>query len=390
MVAVTFPDGASRQFDPGVTGFDIAKSISPSLAKRSVAMTVDGALVDLLTPLDRDAKIEFVSREDPRALELIRHDAAHVLAEAVQELYPGTQVTIGPTTDEGFYYDFYREKPFTPEDLEAIEKAANEEVKKDHKFVRKEVSKEEALALFGRMGEKFKLEIIEDIFAKGAKTLSLYEHGDWVDFCLGPHGPSTGRVGVIKLLTVAGAYWRGDPRNAQLQRIYGTAFFNQKELDAHLKQIEEAKKRDHRKLGRELDLFSLNDEIGGGLVLWHPKGGMLRKIIEDYEKAKAAGIKVWQVGDTAYRPDQWQNIFAQSVDIVLPPINGAFGNMNGIEAAKLAAAAHAKVVIPCHFWMFAQHHGDPLEFLDACKEFAPEVRPMLMTQGERFIYQRQA
>jgi threonyl-tRNA synthetase len=192
----------------------------------------------------------------------------------VQRLFPGTQVTIGPTTDDGFYYDFHRETPFTPDDLAAIEKAANEEIKKDLPFVRREVSKEEALALFGRLGEKFKLEIIEDIFAKGAKTLSLYAHGDWVDFCLGPHGPSTGRVGVIKLTSVAGAYWRGDHRNAQLQRIYGTAFFTQKELDAWVHQQEEARKRDHRKLGKELDLFGFHPAAPGA-VFWTAKGTVI-------------------------------------------------------------------------------------------------------------------
>ena len=202
----------------------------------------------------------------------MRHDAAHIVATVVQRLFPGTQVTIGPTTEDGFYYDFARDKPFTPEDLEAIEKAANEEIKAGPPVRRARRSRsEEALALFDKLGEKFKLEIIEDIFAKGAKTLTLYKHGDWVDFCLGPHGPSTGRVGVIKLLSVAGAYWRGDHRNAQLQRIYGTAFFDKKELDALPHQQEEARKRDHRKLGKELDLFAFHD-VAPGAVFWMPHG----------------------------------------------------------------------------------------------------------------------
>jgi threonyl-tRNA synthetase len=189
-------------------------------------------------------------------------------------------VTIGPSTEEGFYYDFYRETPFTPEDLEKIEKAANEELKKDLPFVRKEVSREEALALFKKLGEKFKVEIVEDIFAKGAKTLTLYSHGDWVDFCLGPHAPSTGKVGVIKLLNVAGAYWRGDHRNAQLQRIYGTAFFEKKDLDAWLKQQEEAKKRDHRKLGKELDLFAFHPAAPGA-VFWTHRGTLLFNVLSN-------------------------------------------------------------------------------------------------------------
>jgi threonyl-tRNA synthetase len=227
-ITITLPDGATKSVPAGTTVADFVRTqIGPGLAKSALYARVDGEDKDLSAKLDHDAKIAIVTPKDPAALELIRHDAAHIVASVVQRLFPGTQVTIGPSTDEGFYYDFFREKPFTPEDLEAIEKAANEEVKRDLPFVRKEVSKEEALALFGKLGEKFKLEIVEDIFNRGAKTLSLYSHGDWVDFCLGPHGPSTGKVGVIKLLSVAGAYWRGDHRNAQLQRIYGTAFFSQ-------------------------------------------------------------------------------------------------------------------------------------------------------------------
>ncbi len=271
-VSITLPDGSQKSVPPGTTIADFVRTqIGPGLAKVALYAKYDDAEVDLAKPLDHDGKLSIVTPKDPAALELIRHDAAHIVASVVQRLFPGTQVTIGPSTDEGFYYDFFREKPFTPEDLEAIEKAANEEVKRDLPFVRKEVSKEEALALFGKLGEKFKLEIVEDIFNRGAKTLSLYSHGDWVDFCLGPHGPSTGRVGVIKLLSVAGAYWRGDHRNPQLQRIYGTAFFTQKELDAWLHQQEEAKKRDHRRLGKELDLFHFHPAAPGA-VFWTAKG----------------------------------------------------------------------------------------------------------------------
>ncbi len=274
-VTITLPDGSLKQVPAGTTIADFVRTqIGTGLAKAALFARYDGADVDLTHPLDHDGKLAIFTPKTPEGLDLVRHDAAHIVASVVQRLFPGTQVTIGPTTDEGFYYDFYREKPFTPEDLEAIEKAANEEVRKDHAFVRKEVSKEEALALFRDLGEKFKLEIIEDIFAKGAKTLSLYSHGDWVDFCLGPHGPSTGRVGVIKLLSVAGAYWRGDHRNAQLQRIYGTAFFSQKELDAWVHQQEEARKRDHRKLGKELDLFAFHPAAPGA-VFWTHKGTVI-------------------------------------------------------------------------------------------------------------------
>jgi threonyl-tRNA synthetase len=266
------PDGAEKHVPAGTTIADFVRTqIGPGLAKAALFARYDGVDVDLTHKLDHSGSLAIFTSKNPEGLDLVRHDAAHIVASVVQRLFPGTQVTIGPTTDEGFYYDFARDKPFTAEDLEAIEKAANEEIRKDHAFVRKEVSRDEALALFGRMGEKFKLEIIEDIFAKGAQTLSLYSHGDWVDFCLGPHGPSTGRVGVIKLLSVAGAYWRGDHRNAQLQRIYGTAFFSQKELDAWLHQQEEAKKRDHRKLGKELDLFAFHPAAPGA-VFWTARG----------------------------------------------------------------------------------------------------------------------
>jgi threonyl-tRNA synthetase len=274
-VTITLPDGSSKQTAAGTTIADFVRTqIGPGLAKAALFAKYDGAEVDLTAPLDHSGTLSIYTAKNPESLDLVRHDAAHIVASVVQRLFPGTQVTIGPTTEEGFYYDFFREKPFTPEDLEAIEKAANEEIKKDLPFARKEVSKEEALALFGRLGEKFKLEIIEDIFNKGAKTLSLYTHGDWVDFCLGPHGPSTGRVGVIKLLSVAGAYWRGDHRNAQLQRIYGTAFFSQKELDAWVHQQEEARKRDHRKLGKELDLFGFHPAAPGA-VFWTARGTVI-------------------------------------------------------------------------------------------------------------------
>jgi threonyl-tRNA synthetase len=274
-VTITLPDGAQKSVPAGTTVGDFVRTqISAGLAKAALFGKFNGNEVDLTAPLDRDGTLAVFTTKNPESLRLIRHDAAHVVASVVQRLFPGTQVTIGPDTDEGFYYDFYRETPFTPADLEAIEKASNEEIKKDLPFVRKEVSKDEALALFGKLGEKFKLEIIEDIFAKGAATLSLYSHGDWVDFCLGPHGPSTGKVGVIKILSVAGAYWRGDHRNAQLQRIYGTAFHTQKELDAWMHQQEEARKRDHRKVGKELDLFAFH-KAAPGAVFWTHKGTIL-------------------------------------------------------------------------------------------------------------------
>src|SRR5512140_3918319 len=257
LVKVTLPDGSQKEVARGTTVLDfVREKIGAGLAKAAYVARLDGEPVDLSRPLDRDARLEVVTTKNPEALEVARHDAAHVMASVVQRLYPGTQVTIGPSIEDGFYYDFAREKPFTPEDLEKIEAGIREEIQADHPFVREEISMDDAIALFERQGEKYKVEIVKDIAAKGAKTLTLYKHGDWVDFCLGPHGPSTGRIGVVKLLNVAGAYWRGDARNAMLQRIYGTAFFDKKDLEAYLHKVEEVKKRDHRKLGPALGLFA--------------------------------------------------------------------------------------------------------------------------------------
>src|ERR1700704_4830663 len=238
MVALTFPDGARREYPQNITGLDIAKGISPSLAKRTVAMALDGALADLTDPIEKDAKIEFVSREDPRALELIRHDAAHVLAEAVQSLWPGTQVTIGPVIENGFYYDFFRNQPFTPEDFPAIEKRMREIIARDERFKKSVVSREEAKSLFEKKGEAFKIELIDAI--PSDQDLKLYSQGEWTDLCRGPHMTSTGKVGeAFKLMKVAGAYWRGDSNKPMLSRIYATAFAKKEELDAYLKQLEE-------------------------------------------------------------------------------------------------------------------------------------------------------
>jgi threonyl-tRNA synthetase len=280
-VKVTLPDGSQKEAARGTRVADFVKEkIGPGLAKAAVFAKLDGVAVDLSKAIDADARLEVFTTKSPEALEVARHDAAHVMASVVQKLYPGTQVTIGPSVEEGFYYDFAREKPFTPEDLEAIEKATNEAIKADLPFVRSEVSADEAVRLFEGLGEKYKVEIVRDIVAKGAKTLTLYRHGDWVDFCLGPHGPSTGRIGVVKLLSVAGAYWRGDSRNAMLQRIYGTAFFDRKALDEHLARLEEVKKRDHRKLGPALGLFAFH-EWAPGAAFWLPNGTTLYNVLTD-------------------------------------------------------------------------------------------------------------
>jgi threonyl-tRNA synthetase len=280
MVALTFPDGARRDYPQGTTGLDIAKGISPSLAKRTVAMALDGVVADLSDPIEKDAKIEFLNREDPRALELIRHDAAHVLAEAVQALWPGTQVTIGPVIENGFYYDFYRNQPFTPEDLPAIEKKMREIIARDAAFTKEEWSREKTKDVFRDKGEQFKVELVDAI--PGNEPIKIYKQGEWFDLCRGPHMTSTGKVGnAFKLMKVAGAYWRGDSKREMLSRIYGTAFAKPEELDAYLKQIEEAEKRDHRKLGREMDLFHFQEEAPGS-VFWHAKGWSLFQSLENY------------------------------------------------------------------------------------------------------------
>ncbi|NBS34466.1 MAG: threonine--tRNA ligase [Methylocystaceae bacterium] len=289
MISVTFPDGASRHFDAGVSGVDIAKSISPSLAKRTVAMTLDGVLVDLEAAVERNAKIEFVSRDDPRALELIRHDAAHVLAEAVQELYPETQVTIGPVIENGFYYDFYRAEPFTLEDLPVIEKKMREIIARDAKITREVWQRGDAKTWFIAKGEAFKGELIDSI--KSDEPLSIYKQGNWLDLCRGPHLPSVGKIGgAFKLMKVAGAYWRGDSTRPMLSRIYGTAWANQEDLDAYLHRLEEAERRDHRRLGREMDLFHFQEE-GPGAIFWHAKGWTLFQTLVSYmrRRQKIAG-----------------------------------------------------------------------------------------------------
>ncbi len=281
LVHVTLPDGSAKDARKGTRVAEFVKEqIGAGLARAAYVAKLDGEMVDLARPLERDARLEVVTTKSPEALEVARHDAAHVMASVVQKLFPGTQVTIGPAIEDGFYYDFARETPFTPEDLEKIEKGVAEEIKADHPFVREEVSMEAALELFASKGETFKVEIVKDIAARGAKTLTLYRHGDWVDFCLGPHGPSTGRLGVVKLMSVAGAYWRGDPKNPMLQRIYGTQFFDKKALEEHLARLEEARKRDHRKLGPQLGLFAFH-EYAPGAAFWLPHGTILFNVLRD-------------------------------------------------------------------------------------------------------------
>ncbi|HEY6490906.1 MAG: threonine--tRNA ligase [Terracidiphilus sp.] len=317
-IAIHLPDGSIKEVPQGTTPFDIANSISPRLAAAAIVARItpvagsseniardgqpspDGQsesdseaamyaaesssaprLVDLSTPLDADARLELIKENDPDALKVVRHSAAHVMATAVLELFPETKLGHGPATDSGFFYDFYREKPFTPEDLAAIEKKMAEVVARDERFVRQYEPREQALENFQRDGDFMKTHFVTRFTVPGSEV-SFYRNGNFSDFCRGPHVPSTGRVKAVKLTKVAGAYWLGDEKNPQLQRIYGTAFFSQKEMDAHFQRLEEAARRDHRVLGKQLDLFSIQELAGAGLIFWHPKGAIIRKVMEDW------------------------------------------------------------------------------------------------------------
>lgn len=280
MVSIKLPDSSVLSFDGVTDGAQIAAKIGAGLAKAALAIKVNGKLQDLATPITTDADIDIITAKSPEGLDIIRHTCSHVMAQAVQELYPETQVTIGPAIENGFYYDFAREKPFTPADLEAIEKRMAEIVDRDEPVVREEKSREDAIAFFKKKGEKYKVELIEDLPADA--VISFYKQGDFIDLCRGPHLPSTGKVGkAFKLMKVAGAYWRGDSSREQLQRIYGTAWADKKALDAYLVQLEEAEKRDHRKLGREMDLFHFED-VAPGDIFWHPHGWTLFQTLINY------------------------------------------------------------------------------------------------------------
>ncbi|NIZ02369.1 threonine--tRNA ligase [Thalassospira lucentensis] len=291
MIALTLPDGAVREFDGPVSGFDVAKSISSSLAKKSFAIIVNGEVRDLAREIDTDATIEIVTKGHQEVLPLIRHDCAHVMAEAVQELYPDTQVTIGPSIENGFYYDFARETPFTPDDLVKIEKQMHKIIERNEPIVREVWDRDEAIKFFLEKGEKYKAEIIRDL--PETETITCYRQGDFIDLCRGPHAPSTGKIGkAFKLMKVAGAYWRGNSDNEMLQRIYGTAWESKEDLDAYLHMLEEAEKRDHRRLGREMDLFHMQEEAQGS-VFWHDKGLKLYRKVETYirERLDAGGYQ---------------------------------------------------------------------------------------------------
>ena len=293
MITLTFPDGAKRQVEPGVSAAQVAASISKSLEKKAVAAIVDGTLTDLADPISSDSTLRIVTRDDPEALELIRHDCAHVLAEAVQELFPGTQVTIGPVIENGFYYDFFRNQPFTTEDFAAIEKKMREIIARDKPFTKSLKTREEAKAFFRDKGEVFKVELVDAIPA--GQDIKFYDQGGWIDLCRGPHMTSTGKIGnAFKLMKVAGAYWRGDSKNPMLTRIYGTAWASDKDLQSYLTALEEAEKRDHRKLGREMDLFHFQEE-GPGVVFWHAKGWTMFQQLIAYMRRRLAKLDYQEV-----------------------------------------------------------------------------------------------
>jgi len=305
MIEFLFPDGARRQYADGATGRDIAESLSKSLVKKAVLVRLDGKMLDLNRPLEQGGEIEILTRDHPDVLETIRHDTSHVMAEAVQELFPGTQVTIGPAIEDGFYYDFARDEPFSLDDLAKIEARMREIVDRDEKIVREVWNRDDAIIHFAAMGEAYKAEIIRDL--PETETITIYRQGAWQDLCLGPHLPSTKFVGkAFKLTKLAGAYWRGDHNNAQLQRIYGTAWASEEDLAAYLHRLEEAERRDHRKVGRAMDLFHIQEE-GRGMVFWHPKGWALYRTLEAYmrRRVEAAGyveVKTPQVLDRTF----WQ------------------------------------------------------------------------------------
>ncbi len=278
---ITFPDGSSREYEAGTTLAQIAESIGPKLAKASLAAEVNGSLLDMITPLEEDAKVRFLTFGDEDGVDIFRHSSSHVMAQAVKRLYPEAKLAIGPPIKDGFYYDIDLLERINDEDLERIEKEMSKIVAEKVPFTREVLSREEAIELFGQLGEEYKVELIKEI---EDDTVSVYRQGDFVDMCRGPHLPDTGYVKSFKLLHTAGAYWRGDENNKMLQRLYGTSWFDKKDLKIHLERLEEARKRDHRKLGRELDLFSIEEEAGPGLVIYHPKGALLRTLIEDLEK----------------------------------------------------------------------------------------------------------
>ncbi|MBS0332290.1 MAG: threonine--tRNA ligase, partial [Proteobacteria bacterium] len=391
MIDLIFPDGSKRQYDAGVTGKDVAASIAPSLAKRAALIKLDGELLDVDRPLEKGGHFEILSRDSLEALETLRHDVSHVMAEAVQELFPGTQVTIGPSIEDGFYYDFAREEPFSLDDLAAIEQRMKEIVDRDEPIKREVWKRDEAIAHFKSIGEAYKAEIIEGIPAD--QEVSVYRQGEWKDLCRGPHFPSTKFVGkAFKLTKLAGAYWRGDHRNAQLQRIYGTAWPSEADPEAYLTRIEEAEKRDHRKIGRAMDLFHLQEEAKG-MVFWHPKGWTLYRTVEAYMRRR--------LDDDGYDEVKAPQI----MDRVLWEKSGhweKFGkNMFTCETAEGEVLAVKPMNCPGHVQIFNQgqksYRDLPLRYAEfgACHRYEPSgalhgiFRVRAFTQDDAHIFCRE-
>ncbi len=303
-IRVRLPDGSVKDVDPGTTAAEVAAAIGKRLARAAVAAEVDGRAVDLSTPLTRDCTLRILTADTPEGLEILRHSASHVMAQAVKRLFGPVKLAIGPATEDGFYYDMDTPRPITADDLEAIEAEMQRIKEEDLPVRRRELPRDEAKAFFRQRGEDYKVELIEEL--PGDEPVSIYEQGEFADLCRGPHVPSTGRIGAFKLLSVAGAYWRGDERNPMLQRVYGTAFPTRKALEERLRLLEEARRRDHRKLGRQLDLFSIEDEVGPGLVIWHPRGALIRTLLEDFERREhlRRGYQI-VIGPQLLRKELW-------------------------------------------------------------------------------------
>ena len=336
MIKIISPDGKEKEYPAGTTAVVALKEFDKGLLKGAVAAEVNGRAVDLSYPLHEDSRIKPIALDSKEGLEIYRHSASHVMAHAVKELFSDVKVTIGPAIEEGFYYDFDSPRPFTPEDLEKIEKKMQEIVKRDIRIERSELGKKEALEFFGGMGESYKQELISEI---PDDKVSVYKQGGFADLCRGPHLPSTGLIKAFKLTSIAGAYWRGNEKNKMLQRIYGTAFPTKKELEDYLYKIEEAKKRDHRKLGKELDLFSIHDEVGAGLVCWHPNGAIIRDIIERFWKKEhyrhnyqiiytphIAKVDLWKTSGhwDFYRENLYSPMDIEGQDFIVKPMNCPF------------------------------------------------------------------
>lgn len=391
MIDLIFPDGSQRQFEDGVTGRDVAASIAKSLEKKAVLVKLDGELRDLDRPLDKGGAFEILTRESPESLETIRHDVSHIMAEAVQELFPGTQVTIGPAIDDGFYYDFARETPFSLDDLATIEQRMREIVDRDEKIVREVWDRDQAIEHFKSIGEAYKAEIISDL--PQDETITVYRQGNWKDLCLGPHLPSTKAAGkAFKLMKLAGAYWRGDHRNAQLQRIYGTAWATEADLEAHLTRLEEAERRDHRKIGRAMDLFHLQEEAKG-MIFWHPKGWTLYRTVEAYMRRRLdvdgyVEVKAPQIMDRALweKSGHWEKFGA---------------NMFTCETTEGEELAVKPMNCPGHVQIFnfgqKSYRDLPLRMAEfgACHRFEPSgalhgiMRLRAFTQDDAHIFCRE-